>query len=275
MKKNILDIFSETNHKISKLRLIRNGETSFTYFGYYNNKKSIFKILKKNTDKNLENNFYSQKISNQIVKENLFPKIIYSDYKNSLYVYEYFEGKELQTLNKELIIMIGSKLKKLHSLDLNKNLNSFESQIYLYIHKINENKNNKILKEGIKLYTKLKNNKFDNVVSHNDLNNSNILFNNYEVRFIDYDYLSINDRFCDLARICSSYKFSKTDIEVFLESYGLVCNKNNLGILKSWQLMNLYTDVIWFYFLKESEFNIYNQNEMIKRARKLIKQQKQ
>jgi thiamine kinase-like enzyme len=275
MKKNILDIFSETNHKISQLRLIRNGETSSTYFGYFNNKKSIFKILKKNTDKNLENNFYSQKISNQIVKENLFPKIIYSDHKNSLYVYEYFEGKELQTLNKELIIMIGLKLKKLHSLDLNKNLNSFESQIYLYIHKINQNKNNKILKEGIKLYTKLKNNKFDNVVSHNDLNNSNILFNNYEVRFIDYDYLSINDRFCDLARICSSYKFSKTDIEVFLESYGLACNKNNLGILQSWQLMNLYTDVIWFYFLKESEFNIYNQNEMIVRARKLIKQQKQ
>ena len=275
MKKNILDIFSETNHKITKLRLIRNGETSFTYFGYYNNKKSIFKILKKNTDKNLENNFYSQKISNQIVKENLFPKIIYSDYKNSLYVYEYFEGKELQTLNKELIIMIGSKLKKLHSLELDKNLNSFESKIYLYIQKINQNKNNKLLKEGIKFYTKLKNNKFDNVVSHNDLNNSNILFNNHEVRFIDYDYLSINDRFCDLARICSSYKFSKTDIEVFLESYGLVCNKNNLGILKSWQLMNLYTDVIWFYFLKESEFNIYNQNEMIIRARKLIKQQKQ
>ena len=275
MTKNILNIFSETNHKISKLRLIRNGETSFTYFGYFNNKKSIFKILKKNLDKNLDNNFYSQKISNQIVKENLFPKIIYSDYKNSLYVYEYFEGKELQTLNKELIIMIGSKLKKLHSLDLNKNLNSFESQIYLYIHKINENKNNKILKEGIKLYTKLKNNKFDNVVSHNDLNNSNILFNNYEVRFIDYDYLSINDRFCDLARICSSYKFSKKDIEVFLESYGLVCNKNNLGILQSWQLMNLYTDVIWFYFLKESEFNIFNQNEMIVRVRKLIKQQKQ
>ena len=275
MKKNILDIFSETNHKISQLRLIRNGETSSTYFGYFNNKKSIFKILKKNMDKNLKNNFYGQKISNQIVKENLFPKIIYSDHKNSLYVYEYFEGKELQTLNKELIIMIGSKLKKLHSLDLNKNLNSFESQIYLYIHNINENKNNKILKEGIKLYTKLKNNKFDNVVSHNDLNNSNILFNNYEVRFIDYDYLSINDRFCDLARICSSYKFSKKDIEVFLESYGLECNKNNLGILQSWQLMNLYTDVIWFYFLKESEFNIYNQNEMIVRARKLIKQQKQ
>ena len=275
MKKNIAEIFSNTNHKISKLKLIRNGETSYTYFGYFNNKKSIFKILKKNINKNLENKFYCEKISRQIVKENLLPKIIYSDNKNSLYVYEYFDGKELKTLNKELIIKTGSKLKKLHSLDLDKNLKSFDSQINLYIKEIKKNKNNKILKEGIKHFTKLRDKNFDNVVSHNDLNNSNILFNNYEVRFIDYDYLSINDRFCDLARICSSYKFSNTDIEIFLESYGLLCNKNNLGILKSWQLMNLYTDVIWFYFLKESEFNIYNQNEMIKRARKLIKQQKQ
>ena len=275
MKKNIAEIFSKTNHKISKLKLIRNGETSYTYFGYFNNKKSIFKILKKNINKNLENKFYFKKISRQIVKENLLPKIIYSDNKNSLYVYEYFDGKELKTLNKELIIKTGSKLKKLHSLDLDKNLKSFDSQINLYIKEIKKNKNNKILKEGIKHFTKLRDKNFDNVVSHNDLNNSNILFNNYEVRFIDYDYLSINDRFCDLARICSSYKFSKTNIEIFLESYGIECSKNNLAILKSWQLMNLYTDVIWFYFLKKSEFNISKQNEMIVRAKKLIKQQKQ
>jgi|TARA_B100000123_G_scaffold189661_1_gene141546 thiamine kinase-like enzyme len=275
MKKNIAEIFSKTNHKISKLKLIRNGETSYTYFGYFNNKKSIFKILKKSINKNLENKFYFEKISRQIVKENLLPKIIYSDNKNSLYVYEYFDGKELKTLNKELIIKTGSKLKKLHSLDLDKNLKSFDSQINLYIKEIKKNKNNKILKEGIKHFTKLRDKNFDNVVSHNDLNNSNILFNNYEVRFIDYDYLSINDRFCDLARICSSYKFSKTDIEVFLESYGLDCSKNNLDILKSWQLMNSYTDVIWFYFIKESDLNFFSQNQMVAKAKKLIKQQKQ
>ena len=274
MKKNIINIFSETNYKISKLRLIRNGETSFTYIGYLNNKKSIFKILKKDSNKNLENNFYNQKISNQIVKENLFPKIIYSDYKNSLYVYEYFEGKEIKTLNHELIFNIGSKLRKLHSLDLDKNLKLFDKQIYSYIKNIKKNKNNKILSEGIKLYKKLKKNKFDNVVSHNDLNNSNILFNNHEVKFIDYDYLSINSRFCDLARICSSFKFTKKDIKVFLESYGLDCTKNNLDTLRSWQLMNLYTDLIWFYFLEESDLNFFNQN-MIVRAKKLIKQQMQ
>ena len=274
MINNIEKIFSETNHKISRLKLIRNGETSFTYFGYLNNKKSIFKILKKDSHKNLENNFYTQKISNEIVKKNLFPKIIYRDNKNCLYVYEFYEGKEIKTLNKELIFKIGSKLRKLHSLNLDKNLKLFNTQIYSYIKNIKKNKNNKILREGIKLYKKIKKNKFDNVVSHNDLNNSNILFNNYEVKFIDYDYLSINSRFCDLARICSSYKFSKKDIKVFLESYGLDCNKNNLETLRSWQLMNLYTDLIWFYFLEESDLNFFNQN-MIVRAKKLIKQQMQ
>ena len=64
-------------------------------------------------------------------------------------------------------------------------------------------------------------------------------------------------------------------LQVKLADLIVECSKNNLGILKSWQLMNLYTDVIWFYFLKKSEFNISNQNEMIVRAKKLIKQQKQ
>ena len=273
MKNNIKEIFLETNYKISKLKLIRNGETSITYCGYLNNKKSIFKILK-NTNINLKNNFYSHKILTQIIKENLFPKIIYSDKHNSLYVYEYFDGKELKTLSKELIISIGSKLKKLHSLDLDKKLDSFDLQIDLYTKEIKENRDNKILIEGIKLFKKLKNNKSNNVVSHNDLNNSNILFNNYEVNFIDYDHLSINNRFCDLARICSSYNFIKSDINIFLESYGLDCNKKNLGMLKNWQLMNLYTDVIWFYFLKERGLNNHNLNQIVK-AENLIKQKMQ
>ena len=67
MKKNIAEIFSKTNHKISKLKLIRNGETSYTYFGYFNNKKSIFKILKKDSHKNLENNLLLFKRDTSII----------------------------------------------------------------------------------------------------------------------------------------------------------------------------------------------------------------
>ena len=39
--------------------------------------------------------------------------------------------------------------------------------------------------------------------------------------------------------------------------------------------MNSYTDVIWFYFIKESDLNFFNQNQMVAKAKKLIKQQKQ
>ncbi len=38
--------------------------------------------------------------------------------------------------------------------------------------------------------------------------------------------------------------------------------------------MNLYTDLIWFYFLEEIDLNFFDQN-MIVRAKKLIKQQMQ
>ena len=274
MKNKIFEIFVDTSHKIDKLKLINNGETSLTYFGYLNNKKSIFKILKKDSNKILKNNFYNKYVSTKIIKKNLFPKIIHSDKKNSLYVYEYFDGKQVNTLNKELIIKTAKKLKKLHTLDVDKKLITFNSQINFYIKEIKKNKNNKILKEGIKLYKKLKNNESDNVISHNDLNKSNILFNNHKICFIDYDYVSINNRFSDLARIFSSYKFTEKDINIFLEIYGLDNSKNNFHTIKNWQLMNLYTDSIWFYFLMENGLNKQNQNYLFL-TEELIKQQLQ
>ena len=173
-----------------------------------------------------------------------------------------------------MIIKTAKKLKKLHALDVDKKLNTFNSQINFYIKEIKKNKKNKILREGIKLYKKFKNNESDNVISHNDLNKSNILFNNHKICFIDYDYVSINNRFSDLARIFSSYKFTEKDINVFLDIYGLDNSKSNFHTIKDWQLMNLYTDLIWFYFLEESDLNFFNQN-MIVRAKKLIKQQMQ
>ena len=66
-----------------------------------------------NCDVSLEkNNFYNKHVSTKIIKKNLFPKIIHSDKKNSLYVYEYFDGKQVNTLNKELIIKTAKNLKK-------------------------------------------------------------------------------------------------------------------------------------------------------------------
>ena len=76
MKNKIFEIFVDTSHRIDKLKLINNGQTALTYFGYLNNKKSIFKILKKDSNKILKNNFYNKHISIKIIKENLFPKII-------------------------------------------------------------------------------------------------------------------------------------------------------------------------------------------------------
>ena len=276
MKNKIFEIFVDTSHRIDKLKLINNGQTALTYFGYLNNKKSIFKILKKDSNKILKNNFYNKHISIKIIKENLFPKIIHSDKKNSLYVYEYFDGKQVNTLNKELIIKTAKKLKKLHALDVDKKLNTFNSQINFYIKEIKKNKNNKILREGIKLYKKFKDDESDNVISHNDLNKSNILFNNHKICFIDYDYVSINNRFSDLARIFSSYKFTEKDINIFLDIYGLDNSKNNFHTIKDWQLMNLYTDLIWFYFLIENGLDLNKQNRnYLFLTEELIKQQMQ
>ena len=123
-----------------------------------------------------------------------------------------------------------------------------------------------LISDGIKVPEK-----YENML---DLNKSNILFNNHKICFIDYDYVSINNRFSDLARIFSSYKFTEKDINIFLEIYGLDNSKNNFHTIKNWQLMNLYTDSIWFYFLMENGLNKQNQNYLFL-TEELIKQQMQ
>ena len=61
---------------------------------------------------------------------------------------------------------------------------------------------------------------------------------------------------------------------IFLEIYGLDNSKNNFHTIKNWQLMNLYTDSIWFYFLMENGLNKQNQNYLFL-TEELIKQQMQ
>ena len=83
------------------------------------------------------------------------------------------------------------------------------------------------------------------MLSHNDLNFSNILIRNKEIIFIDYDYLTINSRYCDLSRIISTFDLNNNQISLFLESYGIENNNETYDKLKNWNHMNRLIDLIW------------------------------
>lgn len=56
------------------------------------------------------------------------------------------------------------------------------------------------------------------VLCHNDLNPKNIFFSK-DVKFIDWEYAGVNDRYFDLACICVEFKLSVEMEEMFLKFY--------------------------------------------------------
>jgi len=56
------------------------------------------------------------------------------------------------------------------------------------------------------------------VLCHNDLNPQNIFFSD-DVKFIDWEYAGVNDRYFDLACVCVEFGLEGEMLEVFLEGY--------------------------------------------------------
>jgi thiamine kinase-like enzyme len=58
----------------------------------------------------------------------------------------------------------------------------------------------------------------ENVLCHNDLNSQNIFFSK-DIKFIDWEYAGVNDRYFDLACVCVEFGLNGEMVEVFLEAY--------------------------------------------------------
>ena len=89
----------------------------------------------------------------------------------------------------------------------------------------------------------------EQVFSHNDLNKTNILSDNVNIVFIDFEYSSMNSRYCDIARIIESFSFNDNETETFLELYGMEANSNIIKSIDEWSLTNTYIDLIWAYIV--------------------------
>lgn len=99
---------------------------------------------------------------------------------------------------------LATTLRKLHTIKID------AKPIELHI----KNKTDEALKafKTIDKYTK------DHVLCHNDLNPQNIFFTD-EVKFIDWEYAGVNDRYFDLACICVEFNLSSDMLKLFINAY--------------------------------------------------------
>tara|TARA_B100000073_G_scaffold333096_1_gene324223 strand:+ start:2272 stop:3090 length:819 start_codon:yes stop_codon:yes gene_type:complete len=230
--------------EINNIKLIKDGESSVTYAGRLKEKKVVIKKFKENNLKLKFNRFFNNQLLAEITKKKLFPKIIYSDIKHKILIYEFFEVNSMKKNRLNFIKLVAQKIKDLHSIENKYEIINFSDQFCRYKEILNSDSNNHVLEKAKKLFNKL--NTEENVFSHNDLIPSNIIYRESEIIFIDYEYSSMNNKLSDLARFIHTHNLNVDEIKFFLRSYGL--NKTYKEIkekLFEWILFNSYLDMIW------------------------------
>ena len=267
-------ILRNTNFNFEVHKQIADSETSETFIGKFKNIKSIFKLPKNINYKLIINEYLKNNVIEQIIKKNITTKFLYLEKKTGLVIYEYFE---MESSSKDLINIpkLGKQLRKLHQIKNNGKTKTFEDQVNLYFSTRNIESDSKFYFESLALLNELKIYEDENVVSHNDLNLLNIMFDRRDIFFIDFEYSSINSRYCDLSKLISSLQMNETEINIFLNSYGIKNLNNSIYTkLKKWTLMNIYTEFLWANFMNRKRKNYFNK-KYLNNLKKKIKQQRQ
>ena len=234
---------------------------------------SIFKLTKRNNFNLIINEYLKSGVIENISKKNVTPNILFYEKKIGLLIYEYIEIESKNKIVKN-IQRIGEQLKKFHQIKFNKRTKTYKDQFNLYINKLNSESKNNYLKEAIELFNDLKLHENENVFSHNDLNAKNILMSKNNIFFIDFEYSSINNKYFDISKIIDSLNLNNSEISKFLFGYGIEGNTKEVNKkIKSWSLMNTYTELIWAKYINKFNKNFLNE-AYLKLLTSKIKQQK-
>ncbi len=189
------------NKYLESCVLLKNqGFCNENYILVADNKKYIVrKLIRTDIDRNLEYTIQQLAFEKGITAEPL----IY-DEKSGFMVFEFLEGVHKSTLDKNDFKYLAETLHKLHHIEID--IQPIEIHI--------ENKTDEVLKafETIANYPK------EYVLCHNDLNPQNIFFSEV-VKFIDWEYAGVNDKYFDLACVSVEFKLNEKEVDDFLKSY--------------------------------------------------------
>lgn len=156
------------------------------------------------------------------------------DEENYLIISDFLDGEHKNKLTPREIRTVAATLRKLHRINLRKERYRLKKDF-----KPGHSKALKALK-------KLQKEPKDHVLTHHDLNPKNILFHKQRVKFIDWEYTGINDRYFDLATIAAEFKLTPREERCFLRSYFKHSTRINLKKLHLYKELYTILCSLWF-----------------------------
>ena len=150
----------------------------------------VRKLLRDDIDRAFE-----WRVQNLAYDEGITAEPLVFDKEHGFMVFAFLEGKHKNKLNENELKLLAQTLQKLHSITIDAKPIELQTDT-----------------SRVECFPK------EYVLCHNDLNPQNIFFSN-ELKFIDFEYAGVNDRYFDLACVCVEFMLNDESQEVFLEAY--------------------------------------------------------
>lgn len=173
-------------------------------------------------------------VQQKAYQRKLGAKPFHYDAENYLIISDFLDGEHKKKLTPRDMRTLASTLRKLHKIKIRTKRYRLKNDF--------KPKHTKAL-TALK---KLQNEPKEFVLTHHDLNPRNILFHKNRVKFIDWEYTGINDRYFDLATIAAEFKLTPKEERYFLRSY--FKNSTKINLKKLYLYKELYTILcsLWF-----------------------------
>ncbi len=150
----------------------------------------VRKLLREDIDREFE-----WKVQNLAYAEGITAEPLVFDREHDFMVFTFLEGEHKSKLELDELKLLAQILKKLHSISIDAKPIELQTDT-----------------SKVACYPK------EYVLCHNDLNPQNIFFSK-DIKFIDWEYAGINDRYFDLACVCVEFGLDGERVEVFLGAY--------------------------------------------------------
>ena len=230
------------------LKTLKSGPISEISLCKFNGIKSIIRVDFKWAYELKINRKTEFDILNKINFIGLSPEIIYQDLSQGILIWTYIDAKDFRIVDETKLFLLrdlGVSLKKVHSVEVDKNLtNIFNDSIFFYEEILINEPNQNLINKGFNLYKRLCDDDIESVLSHNDLNKSNILFNQ-RFFFLDWEYASINHPYFDIATISVSFNLNLKDINALWSGYDKNCSVLDIDKLHEWMTFSYFLDYMW------------------------------
>ena len=188
------------------------------------------------------------KILNSLKNLELAPKVLYQDEPAGILIWEFIPGIKplFNSGNKDYCLKsLGRELSLIHNTSIPDDCSDiFTHSLDLYGSLLQKTSDKSLFTKALSLFKKLYFDGTPKVLSHNDLNPGNLLWEN-KFYFLDWEYAGLNHPCFDLASLVHHYKLDPSQIHELSIGYGGDKELFTMERLQHWIEFILHLDEIW------------------------------